>query len=209
MVVLWHTCEDQSSYLSQISQIIFVEKKLSCEEILGNFEKFWEILPQFMRFKVEKNWAKKVICGEKMTNMRSAWNSSGSIVTPCQAGQSNPLPLRYSHLCIRVRAGNIVRPHHNCIKVGRKRNLRGWLHFNLGSSLHWHLKDNPQKKIWAVSVFHVLRFGKWSMFIAKFFVWVKISATAYFFGRVTEWHIKFWSHKDGEALQKRPGLREG
>ena len=30
----------QSSCLSQISQIIFVEKKLSCGEILGNFEKF-------------------------------------------------------------------------------------------------------------------------------------------------------------------------
>ena len=51
-----------SSYLSQISQIIFVEKKLSCGEILGNFgeilgnfEKFWEILPQFTRFHVEKN----------------------------------------------------------------------------------------------------------------------------------------------------------
>ena len=51
----------QSSYLSQISQIIFVEKKLSSEDflenfgdILGNFEKFWEILPQFMRFNVEK-----------------------------------------------------------------------------------------------------------------------------------------------------------
>ena len=28
---------DQSSYLSQISQIIFVEKKLSCGEILGDF----------------------------------------------------------------------------------------------------------------------------------------------------------------------------
>ena len=25
------------------------------EEILGNFENFWEILPQFMRFHVEKN----------------------------------------------------------------------------------------------------------------------------------------------------------
>ena len=55
----------QSSYLSKISQIIFVEKELSCGEILGNFEKFWEILrnfrkfgeilPQFTRFHVEKN----------------------------------------------------------------------------------------------------------------------------------------------------------
>ena len=37
----------QSSYLSQISQIIFVEKKLSCGEILGNFEKIWEIMGNF------------------------------------------------------------------------------------------------------------------------------------------------------------------
>ena len=30
----------QSSYFSRISQIIFVEKKLSCREILGNFGEF-------------------------------------------------------------------------------------------------------------------------------------------------------------------------
>ena len=29
-------------------------------EILGNFGKIWEILPQFMRFHVEKNLAQKV-----------------------------------------------------------------------------------------------------------------------------------------------------
>ena len=41
----------QSSYLSQISQIIFAEKKLSCGEILGNFfEKFWEILGNVEKF---------------------------------------------------------------------------------------------------------------------------------------------------------------
>ena len=70
--IIHHT---QSSYLSQISQIIFMEKKLSCGEILGNigkiwetekfwkifgkfwknFGKFWEILPQVTRFHVEKN----------------------------------------------------------------------------------------------------------------------------------------------------------
>ena len=30
-------------------------------------------LPQFTRSHVEKNWAQKYICGEKMTNMRSVW----------------------------------------------------------------------------------------------------------------------------------------
>ena len=34
----------QSSYLSRISRIILVEKKLSCGEILGHFETLWEIL---------------------------------------------------------------------------------------------------------------------------------------------------------------------
>ena len=45
----WEEMENlrQSSYLSQISQIIFVEK--NCHV------KFWEILPQFTRFHVEKN----------------------------------------------------------------------------------------------------------------------------------------------------------
>ena len=62
----------QSSYLSQISQIIFVEKKLSCGEILGNVGKFWEMLRNIGRFchnlcafmwkKIEP---KKYICGEK------------------------------------------------------------------------------------------------------------------------------------------------
>ena len=37
----------QTSHLSQISQIIFVEKKLSCGEIL---EKFWEIVRNFGKF---------------------------------------------------------------------------------------------------------------------------------------------------------------
>ena len=50
----------QSSYLSQISKIIFVEKKLSCEEILGNFEKFCEILRDFATIHA-------LSCGEKMS----------------------------------------------------------------------------------------------------------------------------------------------
>ena len=40
-------------------------EKLSCGEILGNFGKFGEILPQFTRFHVEKNSAQKYICGKK------------------------------------------------------------------------------------------------------------------------------------------------
>ena len=43
----------QSSNLSQISQIIFVEKKLSCGEILGNF---WKILGNFV--KILRNFVK-------------------------------------------------------------------------------------------------------------------------------------------------------
>ena len=72
----------QSSYLSQISQIIFLEKKLSCGEI---FETFWEILRNFGRFchilrdftwrKIEP---KMYICGEKMTNMRLGWEKRNS-----------------------------------------------------------------------------------------------------------------------------------
>ena len=55
----------QSSYLSQISQIIFVEKKLLCGEILGKIGKFREnfgnlrnfkrFCHNFKRFHVEKN----------------------------------------------------------------------------------------------------------------------------------------------------------
>ena len=41
------TIMDQSSYLSQISQIIFVEKKWSFGENLGKFGKIWEILEKF------------------------------------------------------------------------------------------------------------------------------------------------------------------
>ena len=35
-------------------------------EILGNFEKVWEILPQFMRFHVEKDWAQKTFVENKL-----------------------------------------------------------------------------------------------------------------------------------------------
>ena len=68
----------QSSYLSQISQIIYVEKNLSCGEISDFYkecEQLIEFLSKFMPFFVqicvEKNLAQKCVCGEKMTNMRS------------------------------------------------------------------------------------------------------------------------------------------
>ena len=43
-VIIW--CQEQTSYLSQISQIIFVEKNLSCGEISD----FWKDFEQFMEF---------------------------------------------------------------------------------------------------------------------------------------------------------------
>ena len=57
----------------KISQIIFVEKKLSCGEILGNFGKFWEILGHFATIYALSCGAQKYTCGEKMTNMRSGF----------------------------------------------------------------------------------------------------------------------------------------
>ena len=56
---------EQSSYLSQISQISFWEILRN----LGNFGIFCQNLRDFMWRKIEP---KKYICGEKMTNMRSA-----------------------------------------------------------------------------------------------------------------------------------------
>ena len=73
----------QSSYLSRS---IFVEKKLSCGEMLGNFGKFcynlrafvkfWKIFYNLRAFKWRKNWAQKYICGEKMTKMRTGGSMS-------------------------------------------------------------------------------------------------------------------------------------
>ena len=72
---------EQSSYLSQISQIIFVEKNCHVEKFWEILEKFWEMLGYFGRFcnnlrtfmwrKIDK----KYICGEKMTNIRSGQKS--------------------------------------------------------------------------------------------------------------------------------------
>ena len=70
---------EQTSYLSQISQIIFVEKKLSCGEISAfytEFEQFMEFYRSFCCFCSKSMWrkicAEKICVEKKMTNMRSA-----------------------------------------------------------------------------------------------------------------------------------------
>ena len=45
------------------------------------------VLPQFTRFHVEKNWAQKYICGEKMTNMSSV-NTCNKIFDLCKFATS-------------------------------------------------------------------------------------------------------------------------
>ena len=80
--------------MSQISQIIFVEKKLSCGDILGNFGailgnvgeilenfgKFWEILGDFATIYAlscgEKLSPKSTFVEQKMTKIRSALHST-------------------------------------------------------------------------------------------------------------------------------------
>ena len=59
----------QSSYLSKISQIIFVEKNLSYEEILDFCKEF----EQFMAFHQNLCRFYSKFVGEKMTNMRSGF----------------------------------------------------------------------------------------------------------------------------------------
>ena len=62
----------QSSYLSQISKIISVEKNLSYGEISDfckEFDKFMEFYRKYAVFAL--NLCGENLCGEKMTNMRS------------------------------------------------------------------------------------------------------------------------------------------
>ena len=62
----------QTSYLSQISQIISVEKNLSCGEISDfckEFEQFMEFIEIYAVFVL--NLCGENLCEEKMTNMRS------------------------------------------------------------------------------------------------------------------------------------------
>ena len=65
--------------MSQISQIIFVEKNCHVEKFWEILEKFWDILGHFATIyaiHVEKNWAQKVHLWRKMTNIRSVKNIS-------------------------------------------------------------------------------------------------------------------------------------
>ena len=67
----YHYYCTQTSYLSQISQIIFVDKKMSCGEISDfckEFEQFMEFYRNLCRFCSKFLW--RNLCGEKMTNMR-------------------------------------------------------------------------------------------------------------------------------------------
>ena len=66
--------------MSQISHIIFEEKNLSCEEISDfckEFEQFMGFYRNLCRFCSKFVWSKnhcgENICGEKKTNMRSAF----------------------------------------------------------------------------------------------------------------------------------------
>ena len=56
--------------MSLISQIIFVDKKLSCGEILGNFEKFGEILGDFATIYAHSR-------GEKLSPKRTFVEKNG------------------------------------------------------------------------------------------------------------------------------------
>ena len=63
----------QSSYLSQISRIIFVEKKLSCGEIwsffLKNLNNLWSIIKVYAVFVPN-------LCGEKSAWRKSVWRKN-------------------------------------------------------------------------------------------------------------------------------------
>ena len=71
---------NQSSYLSLISQIIFVEKNLSCGEFqisVKNLNNLWSFIKIYVVFVLNLCGEKSVwknLCGEKMTNMRSELN---------------------------------------------------------------------------------------------------------------------------------------
>ena len=69
---------NQTSYLSRISRIIFVKKKLSCGEISAfytEFEQFMEFYRSLCRFCSKSMWrkicAEKIYVKKKMTNVRS------------------------------------------------------------------------------------------------------------------------------------------
>ena len=86
-----HICREYHELYSWGKNCHVEKFQLSMYDIVGKLkicphvEKFWENLPQFTRFYVEKNWTQKYICGEKMTNMRSAqgWLGMDSLYHLC------------------------------------------------------------------------------------------------------------------------------
>ena len=76
----WRRGWDQTSYLSHISQIISVEKILSCGEISDfckEFEQFMAFHKKLYRFCSKFVW--RNICVEKITSMRSGSESGGNL----------------------------------------------------------------------------------------------------------------------------------
>ena len=58
-------CNVRAHICHKYHKLYFWRKNCHVKKFLRNFEKFWEILPQFTRFHVEKIEPKKYICGEK------------------------------------------------------------------------------------------------------------------------------------------------
>ena len=65
-----HICHVEISKISP--QFMWFCRAFWCEKICLRCFVTKSVLPRFMGFCVEKNWAKKFVCGEEMTNMRSA-----------------------------------------------------------------------------------------------------------------------------------------
>ena len=104
----WDT---QSSYLSRISRIIFVEKKLSCGEISAfytEFEQFMEFYQSFCRFCSKSMWRK--ICVEKICAEKK-WRrwGLGTLCPPCHVFAYNRANTHdFSQLWVRFLPHKII-----------------------------------------------------------------------------------------------------
>ena len=65
-------------------------KNCHVEKFWKKIGKFWEILPQFTRFHLEKNWAQKVHLWRKMTNMRSCLGKTTLPLLPSYVRRDRP-----------------------------------------------------------------------------------------------------------------------